>query len=167
MDIKRLVDPFTDEFLRIKIINSRRSEAFFAVSQIMLHKTSIWLDTHDAVIYPLDAVYDTPEDVPEDVKSNKRYAGSSKWTIKVDKLLLETSRHGYLYAISASSYSFISLLKHFLPIMNPGSATISLNCMASERVLPGCRYGGGMSAAKAALESDTRVGSSSLCLCCL
>ncbi|XP_071739561.1 enoyl-[acyl-carrier-protein] reductase [NADH] 2, chloroplastic-like [Rutidosis leptorrhynchoides] len=131
-------------------------------------------------VYPLDAVYDTPEDVPEDVKYNKRYAGSSKWTIKevaesvkddfgridilvhslanapeVDKLLLETSRHGYLSAISASSYSFVSLLKHFLPIMNPGSATISLSCMASERVLPG--YGGGMSAAKAALESDTRV----------
>ncbi|KAL8151485.1 hypothetical protein V2J09_021293 [Rumex salicifolius] len=34
-------------------------------------------------IYPLDAIYDSPEDVPEEVKANKRYAGSSKWTVKV------------------------------------------------------------------------------------
>lgn len=33
-------------------------------------------------VYPLDAVYDTLEDVPEDVKANKRYAGSSKWTVQ-------------------------------------------------------------------------------------
>lgn len=36
------------------------------------------------------------------------------------KPLLETSRRGYVAAISASSYSYVSLLKHFLPIMNPG-----------------------------------------------
>uniref|UniRef100_A0A3P5ZQ10 Enoyl-[acyl-carrier-protein] reductase (NADH) n=1 Tax=Brassica campestris TaxID=3711 RepID=A0A3P5ZQ10_BRACM len=126
-------------------------------------------------VYPLDAVFDTPDDVPEDVKANKRYAGSSNWTVQeaaecvrqdfgsidilvhslangpeartlsetVSKPLLETSRKGYLAAISASSYSFVSLLSHFLPIMNPGM------------IIPG--YGGGMSSAKAALESDTRV----------
>ncbi|XP_059295828.1 enoyl-[acyl-carrier-protein] reductase [NADH] 2, chloroplastic-like [Lycium ferocissimum] len=133
-----------------------------------------------AKVYPLDAVFDTPEDVPEDVKTNKRYAGSSKWTVKevaesvkqdfgtidilvhslangpeVSKPLSETSRKGYLAAISASSYSFISLLRHFLPIINPGGATISLTYIASERIIPG--YGGGMSSAKAALESDTKV----------
>ncbi|CAI9097430.1 OLC1v1033860C3 [Oldenlandia corymbosa var. corymbosa] len=131
-------------------------------------------------VYPLDAVYDTPEDVPEDVKANKRYAGSSNWTVKevaesvkqdfgtidilvhslangpeVTKPLLETSRYGYLAAVSASSYSFISLLKYFAPLMNPGGATISLTYIASESIIPG--YGGGMSSAKAALESDTRV----------
>ncbi|PIM98131.1 Reductase [Handroanthus impetiginosus] len=131
-------------------------------------------------IYPLDAVYDCPEDVPEDVKTNKRYAGSANWTVKeaaesvkqdfgtidilvhslangpeVSKPLLETSRNGYLAAVSASSYSFVSLLKHFLPIMNPGGATISLTYIASEKIIPG--YGGGMSSAKAALESDTQV----------
>uniref|UniRef100_A0A9Y1PSX7 Enoyl-[acyl-carrier-protein] reductase [NADH], chloroplastic n=1 Tax=Callicarpa americana TaxID=204211 RepID=A0A9Y1PSX7_CALAM len=131
-------------------------------------------------VYPLDAVYDCPEDVPKDVKTNKRYSGSSKWTVKevaesvqqdfgtidilvhslangpeVSKPLLETSRYGYLAAISASSYSFVSLLKHFLPIMNPGGATISLTYIASEKIIPG--YGGGMSSAKSALESDTRV----------
>lgn len=131
-------------------------------------------------VYPLDAVYDTLEDVPEDVKSNKRYAGSSKWTVKevaesvkedfgsidilvhslangpeVSKPLLETSRYGYLAAVSASSYSYVSLLKHFVPIMNPGGASISLTYIAAERIIPG--YGGGMSSAKAALESDTKV----------
>ncbi|GLT76561.1 hypothetical protein SLA2020_482140 [Shorea laevis] len=131
-------------------------------------------------VYPLDAVYDSLEDVPEDVKTNKRYAGSSNWTVKevaesvkqdfgtidilvhslangpeVSKPLLETSRHGYLAALSASSYSYVSLLKHFIPIMNPGGSSISLTYIASERIIPG--YGGGMSSAKAALESDTRV----------
>ncbi|CAF2128914.1 unnamed protein product [Brassica napus] len=138
-------------------------------------------------VYPLDAVFDTPDDVPEDVKANKRYAGSSNWTVQeaaecvrqdfgsidilvhslangpeartlsetVSKPLLETTRKGYLAAISASSYSFVSLLSHFLPIMNPGGASISLTYIASERIIPG--YGGGMSSAKAALESDTRV----------
>ncbi|OAY70123.1 Enoyl-(acyl-carrier-protein) reductase (NADH) 1, chloroplastic, partial [Ananas comosus] len=74
---------------------------------------------------------------------------------EVTKPLLETSRRGYLAAISASSYSFVSLLQHFLPIMNPGGASISLTYIASEKTIPG--YGGGMSSAKAALESDTRV----------
>ncbi|KAI4319596.1 hypothetical protein MLD38_033178 [Melastoma candidum] len=133
-----------------------------------------------AKVYPLDAVYDNPAEVPEDVKTNKRYSGSSKWTVQevaesikedfgtidilvhslangpeVHKPLLETSRNGYLAAVSASSYSFISLLKHFLPIMNPEGATISLTYIASEKIIPG--YGGGMSSAKSALESDTRV----------
>jgi enoyl-[acyl-carrier protein] reductase I len=39
--------------------------------------------------------------------------------------------------------------------MRPGGSFCSLTYMASERVIPG--YGGGMSTAKAALESDTRV----------
>ncbi|KAL1065098.1 hypothetical protein V6Z11_D13G257400 [Gossypium hirsutum] len=131
-------------------------------------------------VYPLDAVFDNLDDVPEDIKTNKRYAGSSKWTVQevaesvkqdfgsidilvhslangpeVSKPLLETSRKGYLAALSASSYSYVSLLKHFLPLMNPGGSSISLTYIASERIIPG--YGGGMSSAKAALESDTRV----------
>src|SRR5690348_15833338 len=39
--------------------------------------------------------------------------------------------------------------------MRAGGSFCSLTYMASERVIPG--YGGGMSSAKAALESDTRV----------
>ncbi|KAG4167738.1 hypothetical protein ERO13_A13G214700v2 [Gossypium hirsutum] len=131
-------------------------------------------------VYPLDAIFDNLDDVPEDIKTNKRYAGSSKWTVQevaesvkqdfrsidilvhslangpeVSKPLLDTSRKGYLAALSASSYSHVSLLKHFLPLMNPGGSSISLTYIASERIIPG--YGGGMSSAKAALESDTRV----------
>lgn len=131
-------------------------------------------------VYPLDAVYDTAEDVPESVKSNKRYAGLDGYSIsevadavatdygkidilvhslangpEVTKPLLETSRSGYLAASSASAYSYVSLIQKFGPIMNEGSAAISLTYIASEKVIPG--YGGGMSSAKAQLESDTRV----------
>ena len=119
-------------------------------------------------IYPLDAIYDTLEDVPEDVKANKRYVGASNWTIQkfaesvkqdfgsidilvhslangpeVSKPLLETSRKGYLVVVSNLSYSFVSLLKHFIPIMNPGGSTISLTYIASESIIP--RYGGEIS----------------------
>jgi len=133
-----------------------------------------------AKIYPMDAVFDTPEDVPADVAENKRYAGNGGFTVsevaekvkedfgtvdivihslangpEVAKPLLETSRQGYLAAVSASSYSMVSMVQRFAPIMNPGGAVLSLTYLASERVVPG--YGGGMSSAKAALESDTRV----------
>ncbi|KAK3442425.1 hypothetical protein EUGRSUZ_B02592 [Eucalyptus grandis] len=115
-------------------------------------------------VYPLDAVYDNPDDIPEDevADSVKQDFGSIDILVhslangpEVTKPLLETSRRGYLAAISASSYSYVSLLKHFIPIMNPGGSSISLTYIASERIIPG--YGGGMSSAKAALESDTRV----------
>lgn len=133
-----------------------------------------------AKIYPLDAVFDGPDDVPEDVKTNKRYAGLSGYTIKevaeavakdygkidilvhslangpeVTKPLLKTSRNGYLAASSASAYSYVSLIQNFGPIMNEDSCALSLTYIASEKVIPG--YGGGMSSAKAQLESDTRT----------
>lgn len=131
-------------------------------------------------IYPLDAVFDTPEDVPEEIKTNKRYAGLDGYSIsevaeavkadygkidilvhslangpEVKKPLLETSRQGYLAASSASAYSAISLLQQFGPIMNEGGSFLSLTYIASEKAIPG--YGGGMSSAKAQLESDTRT----------
>jgi enoyl-[acyl-carrier protein] reductase I len=131
-------------------------------------------------VYPLDAVFDDPEDVPEEIKTNKRYAGLDHYTIseaaeairndygkidilvhslangpEVTKPLLETSRKGYLAASSASAYSFVSMLQKFGPIMNENGAALSLTYVASEKVIPG--YGGGMSSAKAQLESDTRT----------
>src|SRR4029077_3407385 len=115
-----------------------------------------------------------------EIRENKRYQDAAGYTIsevaaavekdfgkidilvhalangpEVKKPLLETSRHGYLSALSSSSYSFVSLLAHFGPIMHEESSSISLTYLASERVVPG--YGGGMSSAKAALESDTRT----------
>ncbi|GMV80659.1 MAG: enoyl-ACP reductase [Planctomycetota bacterium] len=133
-------------------------------------------------VYPLDAAFDTPEDVPPEIRDDKRYKELSNYSIsevaaawaaehgpqsvdilvhslangpEVKKPLLETSRKGYLAAVSASAYSMVSLVQRFGPLMRPGGSVVSLTYMASERVIPG--YGGGMSSAKAALESDTRV----------
>lgn len=133
-----------------------------------------------AKVYPLDASFDTLEDVPEEIRENKRYKDVGGYTVsdvaaavardfgkidilvhslangpEVQKPLLETSRKGYLAALGASAYSFVSLVAHFGPHMNPQGSALSLTYIASERVIPG--YGGGMSSAKAALESDTRV----------
>lgn len=133
-----------------------------------------------AKVYPLDATFDKPEDVPEEIKANKRYKELGGYTLsevadtvkkdfgKIDFLvhsiangpevknpLLETSRQGYLSALSASSYSFVSLVRYFGPLMPPGSGCLTLSYLAAERTIPG--YGGGMSSAKAALESDTRT----------
>ena len=133
-------------------------------------------------IYPLDAAYDTLADIPDEVRTSKRYADVGDPSVEgmvqrfrqdfgeqsidilvhslangpeVKKPLLETSRKGYLEAVSVSAYSMISMLARLGPLMRPGAAAVSLTYMASERVIPG--YGGGMSSAKAALESDTRT----------
>lgn len=131
-------------------------------------------------VYALDAAYDKMEDVPQEIRENKRYMEVSNFTVsdvaeqvkkdfghidilvhalangpEVKKPLLETSRQGYLAAVSSSSYSMVSLVQHFGPIMKKGGAVVSLTYIASEKAIPG--YGGGMSSAKAALESDTRT----------
>jgi enoyl-[acyl-carrier protein] reductase I len=133
-------------------------------------------------IYPLDAVFDTSDAIPEELRNSKRYKDVGDCSIsgmaqqlvqdfgekpldivvhalangpEVKKPLLETSRNGYLAAVSASAYSLVSMVSHLGPLMRQGGAFASLTYMASERVIPG--YGGGMSSAKAALESDTRT----------
>ena len=74
---------------------------------------------------------------------------------EVKNPLLDTSREGYLDALSTSSYSFVALVQRFGPLLREHGSFLTLSFMASERVIPG--YGGGMSSAKAALESDTRT----------
>ena len=133
-------------------------------------------------IYPLDAAFDRLEDAPEDIRNNKRYKETGDFSIaglaaqmradfgdkpldiivhslangpEVKKPLLETSRAGYLSAVGVSAYSLIGMLRELGPLLRPGASVASLTYMASQRVIPG--YGGGMSSAKAALESDTRV----------
>jgi enoyl-[acyl-carrier protein] reductase I len=133
-------------------------------------------------VYPLDAAYDTMADVPEDIRTNKRYAERGDFTIEgiakslvadfgekpldilvhslangpeVKKPMLEVSRAGYLAAVSVSAYSLVGMIQRLGPMMREAGSVLSLTYMASERVIPG--YGGGMSSAKAALESDTRV----------
>jgi enoyl-[acyl-carrier protein] reductase I len=133
-------------------------------------------------IYPLDAVFDSLEDAPAEIRENKRYKDLGDFSVtglaarlksdfgdepldilvhslanapEVRKSLMETSRAGYLAAVGASAYSLVSLVQRLTPLMKRGGAVVSLSYLAAERVIPG--YGGGMSAAKAALESDTRV----------
>ena len=126
-------------------------------------------------IHPMDAMFDTPEDVPEEIREDKRYRSLSGYTIQevadslrdelgescldilvhalangpeVRKPLVETSRAGYLEAVSASAFSMVSMVQRFGPLMREGGAVVSLTYLAGERVIPG--YGGGMSSAKAA-----------------
>lgn len=133
-------------------------------------------------IHPMDATFDVPEDVPEEIREDKRYRELSGYTIQevadtlrdelgdgcldilvhalangpeVRKPLVDTSRAGYLAAVSASAYSMVSLVQRFGPLMRERGSAVSLTYLAGERVVPG--YGGGMSSAKAALESDTRT----------
>lgn len=133
-------------------------------------------------IYPLDADFDVRSDMPSELAESKRYREHGDVSIdgvaarfladfgtpcldivvhslangpEVKKPLLETSRKGYLAAVGVSSYSYASMVQRLGPLMRKGGSFLALTYMASERVVPG--YGGGMSSAKAALESDTRV----------
>jgi enoyl-[acyl-carrier protein] reductase I len=133
-------------------------------------------------IYPLDAQFDTLADAPAEIRENKRYKERGDFSIEgvtgalkadfgeqgldivvhslangpeVKKPLIDTSRNGYLTAVSVSAYSLVSMVRSLGPLMRPGGSFLSLTYMAGERVIPG--YGGGMSSAKAALESDTRT----------
>src|SRR6266568_1545760 len=94
-------------------------------------------------IYPLDAAYDTLADAPEDVRTNKRYKDVGDFSIaglaqrciqdfgarpldivihslangpEVKKPLLETSRGGYLTAVSVSAYSLVALVARLAPL---------------------------------------------------
>ncbi len=133
-------------------------------------------------IYALDAEYDELDRVPVEVREQRRYKPHPDFTLQgvadqvvadfgeqpldivvhslangseVKNALLDTSREGYLNAVSASSYSFVALVQRFGPLLREQGSFLTLSYMASERVIPG--YGGGMSSAKAALESDTRT----------
>eukprot|EP00382_Lankesteria_abbotti_P003604 CAMPEP_0113845464 /NCGR_PEP_ID=MMETSP0372-20130328/772_1 /TAXON_ID=340204 /ORGANISM="Lankesteria abbotti" /LENGTH=355 /DNA_ID=CAMNT_0000814511 /DNA_START=33 /DNA_END=1097 /DNA_ORIENTATION=+ /assembly_acc=CAM_ASM_000359 len=136
-------------------------------------------------VLPLDVAFDTPEDIPDQIKSNRRFApfiaSGRGFTIsevaadlgqhyghvdilihaiangpEVAKPLMSTSRKGYLAAQASSAYSLISLIQKLSPWMPRDEASVvSLTYIASQHVIPG--YGGGMSSAKASLESDTRT----------
>jgi len=133
-------------------------------------------------IYPLDAAFDTMADVPADVLDNKRYRDIGDYSIaglaaqiaadfgpngidilvhslangpEVRKALIDTTRAGYMAAVGVSAYSMVSMMRSLGPLMGKGGSAMSLTYLASERAVP--FYGGGMSSAKAALESDTRM----------
>ncbi len=108
-------------------------------------------------IYPLDAAYDTLDDVPAEVRENKRYKEQGDFTVagvkealradfgargldivvhslangpEVKKPLVDTSRRGYLEAVSVSAYSNIALVRELAPLLRPGGSFLSLTYMA-------------------------------------
>jgi enoyl-[acyl-carrier protein] reductase I len=133
-------------------------------------------------ILPCDASYDTMADVPEAVRTDRRYARYPEYSIQgtvdavgkefggidivvhsiafsreIMKRAVETSRAAYYEALGISAYSLTSLLRAAEPYManRPGGASaIGLTYLGGERVVP--YYGGGMSTAKAALQIDCK-----------
>lgn len=126
-----------------------------------------------------DVSIDTEADIPAHLKGEKGYdsdvsiAGclekvkaltphldilihSVAFSPDIAKPIMETSRAGYLTAQSVSSFSLIALSRAFMPLMKGrGASVIGLTYLAATRAVP--FYGGGMSSAKAALESDARM----------
>ena len=102
-----------------------------------------------AQAFPLDASYDNLDEVPLEVRSARRYAERGDFTIlgltnawkhayggssldivvhclangpEVARPLMDTTRSGYLAAVSASAYSNVSLVRHLAPLMREGGA---------------------------------------------
>src|SRR5260370_41624764 len=104
-------------------------------------------------IEPLDAAFDTLAEAPDEIRTNKRYKDVGDFSVsglaarlvadfgarpldivvhslangpEVKKPLLETSRAGYLAAVSVSAYSLVSLVARLGPILRPGGSFGSL-----------------------------------------
>lgn len=133
-------------------------------------------------VLPCNAEYDTMDDVPTEVKTDRRYAKFSEYSIKgtvdavaaefggidilihsvafgreVTKPLIDTSRKAYHEAMGISAYSLTSMVRAAAPHManRPGGASVvGLTYVAGERVVP--HYGGGMATCKAALQIDAK-----------
>jgi enoyl-[acyl-carrier protein] reductase I len=133
-------------------------------------------------ILPCDASYDTMDDVPPEVKNDRRYAKFPEYSIQgtvdaigkefggidilihsiafsreVTKPLIDTSRKAYHEAMGISAYSLISLVRAAAPYManRPGGGSVvGLTYIAGEKVIP--HYGGGMGTCKAALQIDAK-----------
>jgi enoyl-[acyl-carrier protein] reductase I len=139
-------------------------------------------------VFPCDASYDTMDDVPEEIKTDRRYAKFSDYSIKgtmeavgkefggidmlihsiafsreITKTAKDTSRKGYMEALGISAYSLTSMLHHAEPYMENregGASAVGLTYLGGDRVVP--YYGGGMSTAKAALQIDAKQLASNL-----
>jgi enoyl-[acyl-carrier protein] reductase I len=135
-----------------------------------------------AKVLPCDASYDTMDDVPADVKSDRRYAKFPEYSIQgtldavgkefggidilihsiafsreVTKPLIDTSRKGYMEAMGISAYSLVSMVRAAAPYMAnrpDGASVVGLTYVAGDRVVP--HYGGGMGTCKAALQMDAK-----------
>src|SRR5262245_34324213 len=122
------------------------------------------------------------DDVDEKTKNDRRWNKHGDFTIKgmidqvgpkyggVDFLIhsvafaaeiknkaVDTSRKGYLGALSISAYSLTALTRACTPFMKnrpEGASVVGLSYLGGDRVVP--HYGGGMSTAKAALQIDAK-----------
>jgi enoyl-[acyl-carrier protein] reductase I len=137
-------------------------------------------------LLPCDVNFDTMADVPPETRSDRRYQRieaqfgdysiqglveavgkqfgaidilihSIAFSPEITRAAVDTSRKGYLTALSISAYSLTSLLHAARPWMENrpgGAAAVGLTYLGGERVVG--HYGGGMSTAKAALEMDAK-----------
>lgn len=134
------------------------------------------------LVLPCDALYDTMADVPENVRSDKRYGKFPEYSIQgtvdtvgqkyggidifihsiafsreIMKLAKDTSRAAYYEALGISAYSLTSFLRageKYMENRPGGASAVGLTYLGGERVVP--YYGGGMSTAKAALQIDCK-----------
>ena len=132
-------------------------------------------------LFGCDVEYDRAADIPDEKKSVKGYGEddvsiegamsrfdalsgggldilihSVAFSPEIQKTHAEVSRQAYLSALSISAFSLVSLVQQALPRMKGrGAAVAGMSYIAAERAVP--FYGGGMSSAKAALESDART----------
>jgi enoyl-[acyl-carrier protein] reductase I len=135
--------------------------------------------------FACDVSYDTMADVPPELRQDRRWTKieeqhgdysieglvkklapydhidvlihSIAFSAEIKSKALDTTRKGYLNALSISSYSLTALLRALQPKMADrpdGAAALGLTYLGGERVVP--HYGGGMSTAKAALEIDAK-----------
>jgi enoyl-[acyl-carrier protein] reductase I len=126
-----------------------------------------------------DVGCDTAADIPADMLEVKGFEGdvsiagcvekvraltgsvdilihSVAFSPEIAKSHLDTSRNAYLTAMGISSYSLVAMTRAFLPLMAGREASVvGLSYLAAQRAVP--FYGGGMAAAKAALECDARM----------
>jgi enoyl-[acyl-carrier protein] reductase I len=130
-----------------------------------------------------DVNFDSMADVDEKTRNDRRYQKHGDYSIQgmigaiaqqcpaidilvhsiafspeITKKAIETSRSAYLTALGVSAYSLTALLRAAEPLMEnrpDGSAAIGLTYLGGDRVVP--HYGGGMSAAKAALQMDAKM----------
>jgi enoyl-[acyl-carrier protein] reductase I len=85
------------------------------------------------------------------------------FTPEIKNKMIDTTRKGYLTALSISSFSLTAMLKALQPYMEnrpDGASAIALSYLGGDRVVP--HYGGGMSTAKAALQIDAKQLASNL-----
>jgi enoyl-[acyl-carrier protein] reductase I len=102
-------------------------------------------------IYPLDAAFDNLEEAPAELRESKRYKERGDFSIQGVAASFREDFGDQGLDIMVHSLANGPEVKNALL----DGSFLSLTYMASERVIPG--YGGGMSSAKAALESDTRT----------